>query len=62
MGMLVDDLLNLARVGRRELSVQVAGLQSVVDEVISGLKPDLAGRQVEWKISSLPYVECEIQD
>ena len=59
MGMLVDDLLNLARVGRRELSVQVAGLQSVVDEVISGLKPDLAGRQVEWRISSLPYVECD---
>ncbi len=59
MGTLVDDLLNLARVGRRDLSLQVAGLQSVVDEVISGLKADLADRQVEWKISSLPYVECD---
>ena len=59
MGTLVDDLLNLARVGRRDLSLQVAGLQSVVDEVISGLKADLDGRQVEWKISSLPYVECD---
>ena len=59
MGTLVDDLLNLARVGRRELSLQVAGLRAVVDEVIVELKSELEGREVEWKISSLPFVECD---
>jgi PAS domain S-box-containing protein len=59
MGLLVDDLLNLARVGRRDLSLQVTGLKSVVEEVINGLKPDVGERQVEWKIGDLPYVECD---
>jgi light-regulated signal transduction histidine kinase (bacteriophytochrome) len=59
MGLLVDDLLNLARVGRRDLSPQVAGLKSIVDEAIADLKPDSRGREIEWKVGALPYVECD---
>ena len=59
MGQLVDDLLNLGRVGRKELTLQVAGLRSIVDEVIEGLKPDVGDRNVEWQIRDLPYVECD---
>jgi light-regulated signal transduction histidine kinase (bacteriophytochrome) len=59
MGLLVDDLLNLARVGRSELRLQVAGLNSIVDEVISELKPETEGRNIEWKIGALPYVACD---
>ena len=59
MGVLVDDLLNLARLGRRDVSLQVTGLKSVVEEVISGLQPDSASRQVEWRIGDLPYVDCD---
>jgi signal transduction histidine kinase len=59
MGQLIDDLLNLARVGRKELSLQVGGLRSIVAEVIEGLSPDVGARQVEWKIGDLPYVECD---
>jgi signal transduction histidine kinase len=60
MGMLIDDLLTLARVGRRDLGRELAGLNSVVDEVIKDLKADGADRQIEWKIATLPYVECDI--
>ena len=59
MGLLVDDLLNLGRVGRQELHLQVAGLRSIVEEVIRDLQPECAGRQVEWKIGTLPFVECD---
>ncbi|MCL4522569.1 MAG: CHASE3 domain-containing protein [Acidobacteria bacterium] len=59
MGQLVDDLLNLARVGRRELTVQVAGLNSIVQEVLSDLKAETAERQIEWQIGNLPFVECD---
>ena len=59
MGLLVDDLLNLGRVGRHELRLQVTGLNSVANEVIAELKTECEGRQVEWKIDSLPYVECD---
>jgi signal transduction histidine kinase len=57
MGMLVDDLLNLARIGRHELRLQVTGLHSVVKDVIAELTPDMEGRLIEWKIRNLPHVE-----
>jgi light-regulated signal transduction histidine kinase (bacteriophytochrome) len=59
MGLLVDDLLNLGRVGRHELRLQVTGLNSVASEAIADLRAECAGRQVEWKIGSLPFVECD---
>ena len=59
MGMLVDDLLNLARVGRRELTLQVSGLRSVVEELIKELEREYEGRQIEWMIGELPLAECD---
>jgi len=59
MGQLVDDLLNLARVGRRDVSLQVAGLESVINECINDLKTESQGRQIEWRVCPLPYVECD---
>lgn len=59
MGQLVDDLLNLARVGRRDLSLQAVSLKSLAEEVIASLQSDLEGRTVEWKIGDLPYVDCD---
>ena len=59
MGLLVDDLLNLGRIGRHEVRLQVTGLSTVVNEVVAELKPECVGRQVEWKIGSLPFVECD---
>jgi len=59
MGQLVDELLSLARVGRQEPSLQQVGLSSVVKEVIAMLQPDVEGRQVEWRIGELPFVECD---
>jgi signal transduction histidine kinase len=59
MGLLVDDLLNLARLGRKDLHLQVAGLSSIVDKVAGVLQRETAGRTIEWKIQSLPFVECD---
>jgi signal transduction histidine kinase len=59
MGQLVDELLNLARVGRYALSLQVTGLDTIVQEVIAMLKPDMEGRNIELSIEDLPCVECD---
>jgi light-regulated signal transduction histidine kinase (bacteriophytochrome) len=59
MGHLVDDLLNLARVGKRELNLQVTGLSSIVESVAGVLKRETTERAVEWKLQSLPFVECD---
>jgi light-regulated signal transduction histidine kinase (bacteriophytochrome) len=59
MGLLVDELLNLARVGRHALSLQPTPLNAIVAEVIAILQPDGEGRQVEWVIAELPVIECD---
>jgi len=59
MGVLVDDLLNLARLGRRDLSLQPSQLKLIVNEVIAELAPDYEGRQIDWRIGDLPSVECD---
>ena len=57
MGMLIDDLLNLTRIGRHELKVQVTSLDSIVKDVIADLALDAGTRVIEWKISALPAVK-----
>jgi PAS domain S-box-containing protein len=59
MGLLVDELLNLARVGRHTLSLRPTSLNSIVAEVIAILQPESQGRQVEWAIADLPAVDCD---
>ena len=59
MGLLVDDLLNLGRVGRQGLRLEVTGLRSIVEEVIAELEPECANRVVNWKVSPLPFLDCD---
>jgi len=59
MGMMVDELLNLTRVGRKELGMQLTGLSSLLEEAIRDLEPEMAGREIEWRIGKLPFVECD---
>ena len=59
MGMLVDDLLNLARLGRQDVKLQVAGLSSIVQRVTTSLQRDAEGRDIDWQIQPLPFVECD---
>jgi PAS domain S-box-containing protein len=59
MGLLIDELLNLARVGRYALKLQPTSLKSIVAEVINLLEPDYEGRQVEWVVTDLPTIECD---
>ncbi len=59
MGQLVDELLNLARVGRQPLNRQPVKLNSIVAEAIDMLRPECEGREVEWIIADLPLVQCD---
>jgi PAS domain S-box-containing protein len=59
MGQLVDDLLNLSRVARKELNLQVTGLDSLVEGVVAELKRDNPDRAIEWMIQPLPFVDCD---
>ena len=59
MGMLVDGLLSLAKLGRQSLKLRPTDLNAIVAETISVLQPDCGGRNVEWRIAQLPALECD---
>jgi light-regulated signal transduction histidine kinase (bacteriophytochrome) len=57
MGMLIDDLLSFSRTGRAELRMQRVSLDRLLREAIDNLRPDTAGRRIEWKLGALPEVQ-----
>lgn len=59
MAKLVDDLLNLARIGRQELRRQKAELKPIVEEVIASFQSEIQNRDVEFHIGKLPQAECD---
>lgn len=59
MGRLVDDLLNLSRVGRAQLGWQTVDLNALVAEAIADLKPEVADREIEWRVGRLPAAVCD---
>jgi PAS domain S-box-containing protein len=59
MGMLVDGLLGLAKLGRRPLKLHPTELNVIVAGAISVLQPECEGREVEWRIAQLPTLECD---
>jgi len=59
MGQLVDDLLNLSRVGRHGLAVRTSDLGELARAAVEDLRPATQGRRVEWRIGALPSVACD---
>jgi two-component system, chemotaxis family, sensor kinase Cph1 len=59
MGLLIDALLKMAVLGRQPLRPGRSELNAIVDDVISMLKPDCDGRDVEWRIAQLPALDCD---
>jgi hypothetical protein len=59
MGQLVDDLLNLARVGRGSLRIVTTDLNEVVAETILSLEAETRGRAVDWRVGRLSPADCD---
>ncbi|HWF19525.1 MAG TPA: ATP-binding protein [Verrucomicrobiae bacterium] len=57
MGRLVDDLLNLSRVGKQPLAIKQVPLNALLNEAIAEIKPEIGDRRVEWQIGELPAVQ-----
>jgi PAS domain S-box-containing protein len=59
MGEMIDDLLHMAHVDRRDLVWKPTDLNLVVRDAIRERQNDTAGRQIEWQIEPLPVVTCD---
>jgi len=59
MSLMIDDLLNLARLDRRDAVSKMTPLNSIVDDVLKDLKSELDGRKIDWRVGLLPAVNCD---
>ncbi len=59
MGRLVDDLLNLSRIGKKEIARQPTELTPLLEGVLADIKLDNANRKIEWHTDPLPSVDCD---
>jgi signal transduction histidine kinase len=59
MAGIIESLLNLSRLGRRQLKMQPTSLDEVLTLVLADFKTDTQGRQIDWKVGKLPIVECD---
>lgn len=59
MSALIEDLLNMAQLGRKELVVAQTDLNTLVRNVVAEIQPECEGRQIDWRIGVLPMLECE---
>jgi PAS domain S-box-containing protein len=59
MGLLIDDLLNLARIGRQPVSRRLTPLNGLVQSALDQLNPRDLDRKIEWHIDDLGSVECD---
>ena len=50
----MDDLLQFSKVGRATLSTGRVDMNKLVAEARRSLEPDLDGRDIEWRVESLP--------
>ncbi len=59
MQMLIDALLNLSRLGRKELMIRTVDLNKIINAVKAELEPDVENREIEWRIEKIPEVQCD---
>jgi len=54
MGNLIDDLLSFSRIGRAETQKTLVDLPQLVREALSEVREDAEGRNIAWKVGTLP--------
>jgi len=59
MGQLVDDLLNLARVGRGSLRIVNTDLNEVLADTMLSLEAETRNRHVDWRVGRLSRAQCD---
>jgi K+-sensing histidine kinase KdpD len=56
MGHLIDDLLAFSRIGRAETRKTAVNLEQLLQEALGDVRQDTNGRNIVWRIGTLPVV------
>jgi light-regulated signal transduction histidine kinase (bacteriophytochrome) len=59
MNQLIDDLLEFSRTGRAEMRRVEVNLDSLLENVMENIQPEIEGRHIVWKKHPLPTVQAD---
>lgn len=59
MGRLIDDLINMGRIGRQELIRKPTDLNDLLKSVLNDLQTEIETRSIDLRLGELPVVECD---
>jgi PAS domain S-box-containing protein len=59
MAGLIEDLIGLSRIARQDVLRREVRLTTLVEDVVTGLRPQSDGRTITWEVEELPTVECD---
>lgn len=59
MGQLIDDLLNLSRLGRAQLTVKPVDMQDMVEDIIAATRVSEPQMKAEITVRNLPSLQCD---
>jgi PAS domain S-box-containing protein len=59
MGQLVNDLLDLSQIGRKQASPRLISLDALVTQVLGNVRAEITDRDIDWRIASFPSVVCD---
>jgi light-regulated signal transduction histidine kinase (bacteriophytochrome) len=59
MAQMIDELLNLSRLGRQEPARRATELNSLVEEILAELRPETEGRAIRFEVGDLASADCD---
>ncbi|HEV2522632.1 MAG TPA: ATP-binding protein [Candidatus Acidoferrales bacterium] len=59
MADIIEDLLNLSRIGRQDLNIQTVDLNEIIIPIFADCQSVTPNRKIDWRIGRLPQCECD---
>jgi signal transduction histidine kinase len=59
MSELIDDMLNLSRIGRKSLEKQFVEINLLIEKIFEGLSKEIKNRKIEFNLNKCPKVLCD---
>ena len=59
MAGMLDDLVQLSRLGRQDMLRRPVDFNTLVEDVVSQLQSETEDRVIDWVIEPLPMLECD---
>jgi signal transduction histidine kinase/ABC-type amino acid transport substrate-binding protein len=60
MGQLIDDILNLSRIGRQPMEMKKINMKSIAREVYNSLEDEWKGRKVDFNVHKCPPADADL--